>query len=168
MSDIVEDYVTFRRAQESIEQLHLPIPRQVSDEEKITAESFNDSRVGDLNDQELMRFFGLFNGFQAFAEWEVAKADVNNTCASSAHLYDLSGTILTAPDYNSVKEKEAWSRQQSVIIQDELATLRTSSKLTLLKALAKAYEKKAALCSRELSRRMAQAGQNQTTGRFST
>lgn len=165
MSDI-DDYVTAQRAQEAINQLHLPIPRQVSDEEKREAEDFRDERVGDLTDQQLMKYLGLFTGFQTYAEWEVAKADVNNTCAESTHMFTLSSTLLTAPDYNSVKEKEAWSRNQESMILVEMANLRTSSKLTLLKALAKAYEKKSALCSRELTRRMAQGSQNMQVNRF--
>lgn len=166
MSDSVEDYVTAQRAMVEISNLHLPIPRQVSDEEKVTAEGFQDERVADLTDQQLMRYLGLFTGFQAFAEWEVAKADVNHTCAESTHVFVLSSVLLSAPDYGSVKEKEAWSRSQNQMIQAEASSLRTEAKLSLLKALAKAYEKKAALCSRELTRRMAQGAQTLQASRF--
>lgn len=166
MSDAIDDYVTAQRALIEIGNLHLPIPRQVSDEEKLTAEGFQDETVADLNDQQLMRYLGLFTGFQAFAEWEVAKADVNHTCSSSTHVFVLSDILLSAPDYNSVKEKEAWSRKQPQMIAAEASSLRTEAKLTLLKALAKAYEKKSALCSRELTRRMAQGAQALQTSRF--
>lgn len=165
MSDVV-DYVSSQRAMSEIEGLHLPIPRQVSDEEKNSAEGFQDESVSDLTDQQLMRYLGLFTGFQAFAEWEVAKADVNNTCASSTQTFVLADILLSAPDYNSVKEKEAWARKQAQMVTLESSSLRTMAKLTLLKALAKAYDKKSALCSRELTRRMAQGAQAMQNNRF--
>jgi len=156
----IRDYAATQFALSEIEKAKLPIPRDPSDSEKEKAEQFNEDDITNISDEDLMKYMSLFTGFQAYAEWQLARAETDVSCSESTEDFTKAELLLQAPKgFSSVKEKESWVMSKPSMVQVEADRLRRTAVYQMLKALAKGYERKANVCSRELSRRLANLNQ---------
>jgi len=152
----ISQYKTAQEAYRKILLKDLPVPGAPDEGAKERVNKFHEESVGDLNDQELMKIMGLLTGFLAYAEWELAKSDVEQAIAYSVRDFSLAHVMLQAPKtYTSVKEREAWSKEKPVCTESQAEYLQSYAMFTYLKGLAKSLERKFFVCSRELSRRQA-------------
>ena len=150
----ISKYKTAQEAYRKVLLKDLPIPRAPDEGAKERASKFSEESVGDLNDQELMKIMGLLTGFLAYAEWELAKSDVEQAVAYSVRDFSLAHVMLQAPKtFTSVKEREAWSKEKTVNVESQAEYLESYAMFTYLKGLVKSLERKFFVCSRELSRR---------------
>lgn len=153
----VQEYRSTQRAMAEVLKRELPIPREPTINEKAFAEDFDQRNVSDLTGQELLHAMQVFIGFQAYASWELAKADIERTVTKATYDFSLSMAIVKyAPETcKSRREKEDWAKMTRLVHDAERRFLEAETYYQLLKPLVAGYEEKARVCSRELTRRTA-------------
>jgi len=150
-------FQTTKGAEEQINKSGFPLPEQPSVKEQEEAVKFSGININDIDSAELFKIMGIFTQFKAYGLWKIAEAEIEHECAKgnfekvkTQHQLLADSSVLT-----SAKEREGWAREQKEVIEAELSKMKTFAYYKLVKSLVEGYEQKYNLCSRELSRRMA-------------
>lgn len=129
------------------------------------------SNIGELNDDKLMEMFTQYTGWQNYVTIQLAQAEVEEErCEARLELFKAKGMALNW-ELDEDKDKKVTVARARMLsspeyqhLQDEYLTAYAKRKVTT--AISSGCERSAALVSRELSRRIGQAGGERRQGRW--
>lgn len=130
----------------------LPIPKNWSGEDGLEQLEFPND-LSNLSIEELGELMGIWTAVMAYAQYEVARTDIEKTAKWNRYEFERKQIYLELVDDTTMNEEQRKSKAYTVTAQLRSDFEVAKAKYVLVNALMGAYSKYYQALSRELSRR---------------